>query len=547
MIGPTVGSRIGPYEIVALLGAGGMGEVYRARDARLHRDVAIKLLPVDVADDTDRLARFEREAQLLAALSHPHIGAIYGLEESGGRKALVLELVEGGTLADRLIDGPLPIDEAVAIARQVADALEAAHELGIVHRDLKPANIALRPDGAVKILDFGLAKALDPAGSASGEFANSPTLTSPAMTRAGVVLGTAAYMSPEQARGRGVDRRADIWALGCVLYECLTARLAFHGDTVADTISQVLQSEPDWSKLPVGTPPGLRVLLHRCLTRDPRRRLRDIGEARIALEASGIAAGAVGDAATTIAPAPSVGSARRWKVLAGVASAAALLMAVSWVRVARNPPSSIVPIRAAIGLPPGLHLDGYGPPSVALSRDGRTLAMIARGATGLQQLYVRGLDQGAATLVPSSESAEGPFFSPDGRWVAFAVGVSLSGGHPPELRKYSLDTRLTQRVCGLTDYFGGVWTRTDTMIFVGAQPLGLWRVPASGGTPDNVVPRFRIGGRDVQQHVAWPELLPGEGALVLTNRDGPGLGQLIVTDLQSRETASLELAGAGAR
>ena len=198
MIVPTVGSRIGPYEIVALLGAGGMGEVYRARDARLHRDVAIKLLPVDVADNPDRLGRFEREAQLLAALSHPHIAAIYGLEESGGRKALVLELVEGGTLADRLIDGPLPIDEAVAIARQVADALEAAHEIGIVHRDLKPANIALRPDGAVKILDFGLAKALDPAGAASGEIANSPTLTSPAMTRAGVVLGTKTATAPFQ-------------------------------------------------------------------------------------------------------------------------------------------------------------------------------------------------------------------------------------------------------------------------------------------------------------------------------------------------------------
>ena len=343
------------------------------------------------------------------------------------------------------------------------------------------------------------------------------------MTRAGVVLGTAAYMSPEQARGRAVDRRADIWALGCVLYECLTARRAFHGDTVADTISQVLQSDPDWSKLPVGTPPSIRVLLHRCLTRDPRRRLRDIGEARIALEASGIAAGALGDAATTTAPAPSVGSARRWKLVAGVAGVAALVMAVSVARDARKPPSSIVPIRAAIALPPGLHLDGYGPPSVALSRDGRTLAMVARGATGLQQLYVRGLDQGVATLVPSSESAEGPFFSPDGRWVAFAVGVSLSGGHPPELRKVL--TRYTAHAARLRPH-GLLWRRLDPRRhdnFVGAQPFGLWRVPASGGTPDNVVPRFRIGGKDVQKHVAWPELLPGEGTLALTDSDAPGI------------------------
>ena len=286
------GSRLGPYEITAPLGEGGMGDVYRATDSKLKREVAIKVLPEAFAADAERLARFEREAQVLAQLQHPNIASIYGLEESSGVRALVMELVEGDDLAERLKRGPLPLDEALAIARQIAEALEAAHEKGIVHRDLKPANVKLTPDGKVKVLDFGLAKAMDPpAGSASAaDLARSPTLmNSPTMTAAhgtqlGVILGTAAYMAPEQARGGAVDKRADIWAFGVVLYEMLTGRSLFAADTVSDTLAGVLKSEIDLAKLPAGTPPAIRRLLRRCLERNPKNRLHDIADARIVLD-----------------------------------------------------------------------------------------------------------------------------------------------------------------------------------------------------------------------------------------------------------------------
>src|SRR5580658_5068712 len=264
----TAGTKLGPYEIVAPLGVGGMGEVYRARDSRLHRDVAIKTLPAAFANDAERMARFQREAQVLAALNHPNIGAIYGIEES----ALVMELVEGKNLA-----GPVPVDEAIAIARQIADALDAAHQKNIIHRDLKPANVKITPEGVVKVLDFGLAKAFDPNPS-SADPAHSPTMTMDA-TRAGVILGTAGYMSPEQARVKAVDKRADIWAFGVVFYELLTGERAFEGETVSDTLAAVLRAELDWKRLPAGTPVGVRRLLERCLQRDPNRRLRDIGDA----------------------------------------------------------------------------------------------------------------------------------------------------------------------------------------------------------------------------------------------------------------------------
>src|SRR5215831_18924841 len=277
----TTGSRLGPYEIVSPIGAGGMGEVYRARDGKLNRDVAIKVLPEAFAADADRLARFRREAQVLAALNHPHIAAIYGLEESNGVEALVLELVEGETLADRLAQGPLPIDEALEIARQIAHALEAAHDRGIVHRDLKPANVKLTPEGRVKVLDFGLAKALS--ADTSPEHSTSPTLTARS-TQAGVLIGTAAYMSPEQARGRVVDKRTDIWAFGTVLYEMLTARSCFGEDTVSDTLAAVLTQDPDWSSLPAKTPASVRRVLRKCLDRDAKTRFHDIADARLELD-----------------------------------------------------------------------------------------------------------------------------------------------------------------------------------------------------------------------------------------------------------------------
>ncbi len=279
----SIGTRVGPYQITGPLGSGGMGEVYRARDSRLNRDVAIKTLPAEYFDDANRMARLQREAQVLASLSHPNIASIYGLEEDHGVRALVMELVEGPTLAQRIAAGPIPLDEALDIARQIGDALEAAHEKGIIHRDLKPANIKLTPDGKVKVQDFGLAKAFENE-SASGNPENSPTLTLES-TRAGMILGTAAYMSPEQARGKAVDKRADIWAFGVVLYEMLTGRMVFALETVSDTLAAVLRADIDWTRLPAGVPPKVRRLLQRCLARDLKKRLRDIGDAWMELDA----------------------------------------------------------------------------------------------------------------------------------------------------------------------------------------------------------------------------------------------------------------------
>ncbi len=280
----TAGTRIGPYEITAQIGVGGMGEVYQAMDTRLKRRVAIKVLPESVAANAERVARFQREAEVLASLNHLNIAAIYGLEDADGLKALAMELVEGPTLANRIAEGPIPVDEALAVAKQIVAALQAAHDQGIIHRDLKPANVKTRPDGAVKVLDFGLAKVTQPMGAMSEGTSQSPTITNPAMTRAGMILGTAAYMSPEQARGLPVDTRTDIWAFGCVLYEMLTGRLAFPGGTVTDTLVAILEREPDWAALPEAAPPQVRALLKRCLQKDPKQRLGDIGDARIALE-----------------------------------------------------------------------------------------------------------------------------------------------------------------------------------------------------------------------------------------------------------------------
>ena len=282
----SAGTPLGAYEVTALIGAGGMGEVYRARDTNLGRQVAIKVLPEAFAQDADRVARFEREAKTLAALNHPNIAQIYGLEKSAGIHALVMELVEGPTLADRIAQGAIPVDEALPIAKQIAEALEAAHEQGIIHRDLKPANVKLRPDGVVKVLDFGLAKALEPPGAMSPGLSQSPTITSPAMTQAGMILGTAAYMSPEQAKGRAVDKRSDIWAFGCVLYEMLVGGRAFPGEAIADSVARIIEWNPDYDALPRDVPPSVRLLMRRCLEKDQRDRLRDIGDAPIEIKQS---------------------------------------------------------------------------------------------------------------------------------------------------------------------------------------------------------------------------------------------------------------------
>ncbi|MBA3949956.1 MAG: serine/threonine protein kinase, partial [Acidobacteria bacterium] len=341
------GTKIGPYDIVGPLGAGGMGEVYRARDARLDRDVAIKILPALFSQDAERLARFDREAKTLASLNHPHIAHIHGIEDANGSRALIMELVEGEDLSQRIARGAIPLADALPIARQIADALEAAHERGIVHRDLKPANIKVRDDGTVKVLDFGLAKALHPAAGSNPDLMNSPTITSPA-TQMGMILGTAAYMAPEQAKGRPVDKRADIWAFGAVLYEMLTGRRAFDGDDVSTTLAAVLMRDPDWTALAADTPPAVVSLMRRCLQRDPKLRLRDIGEARVLIDDPET----VRIRALSGAPANTIpGSARIAWTIAAVALAVAAVAGWLWMSDERGsaPPARI---EAALAPPP---------------------------------------------------------------------------------------------------------------------------------------------------------------------------------------------------
>ena len=344
-----------------------MGEVYRGRDTRLNRDVAIKLLPDAFATDAERLARFTREAQTLAALNHPHIAQIHGLEESGATRALVMELVEGEDLSVHIARGPLPLPEALAIASHIADALAAAHELGIVHRDLKPANVKIKHDGTVKVLDFGLAKALDPTAVSRSlhDPEHSPTMTSPAMTAMGMIMGTATYMSPEQARGRPVDKRADIWAFGCVLYEMLSGRRVFGGDSVTDTLAKVIEREPDWTALPADTPPHVRGVIERCLRKDPSRRLRDIGDARLQLEE-----GPAVPAAVPLAPASRAG----WRLPAAVAAAVVAGIAVGWF--SRSTPTVTADAARAVQLdlliPTGFEL--LSSAQLAMAPDGSKVA-----------------------------------------------------------------------------------------------------------------------------------------------------------------------------
>ena len=462
-----VGTRIGPYEILGPLGEGGMGEVYRARDAKLNRDVAIKVLPELFSADPDRLARFRREAQVLASLNHQNIGHIYGLEEpstgSGQAQvhALVLELVEGPTLADRIAEGPIPLDEAIPIARQIADALECAHEQGIIHRDLKPANIKLRPDGAVKVLDFGLAKALDPATTSSPDAMNSPTLTARG-TQLGMIVGTAAYMAPEQARGRAVDRRADIWAFGVVLYEMLSGKRAFEGDDVSITLASVLKDDVDWKALPAGLPAPVIRVLRRCLDKDPKHRLSAIGDARLELEA------APQSAPEDLQRNTGDRSARPWRRLGYVATllaaAAGGALAVAWQRPS---PAGAPRIEFAITQPFQVN-----PFQLTLSPDGRAVAYLAReSAAATAKIWVRSLDSQTARPIPGSDNAGNVFWSPDGQSLGYTVlnrlrVISLAGGSSLEL-------------CTLTGFAGATWNRDGTILV--SDNRQLLRVPASGG------------------------------------------------------------------
>jgi Tol biopolymer transport system component len=469
-----------------------MGEVYRATDTKLGRDVALKVLPAEVAQDPERLARFRREAQVLASLNHPNIAAIHGLEEADSQLFLVLELVDGEDLAARLKRGPLPVEEALPVARQIAEGLEEAHEKGIVHRDLKPANVKLTPGGKVKVLDFGLARAYagDPASGSSANLSQSPTLAHTG-TQAGVILGTAAYMSPEQARGKAVDKRADIWAFGAVLHEMLTGHPLFTGETVSDVLAAVLTREPDWAAVPASTPAGVRRLLRRCLERDPRRRLRDIGEARLAL--------------TEGEPEPEAGGALRGGRLSAIfpwaVAAFAILVAAAWTLLGGRPVATDqAAARFAITAPAGTRLH-----AVVISPDGRRLVYVAESGTGDRQLFLRELVSADLRLVPGTQRAEEPFWSPDSQAVGFFADEKLKTAH--------LGSGALEALCDAPTPRGGAWGRDGHIVFA---RTAIWRVMAAGGAAE---PLTRLDPALGENQHRYPNLLPDQDHVLYFSRN----------------------------
>ncbi len=481
------GTRLGSYEVVAQIGAGGMGEVYEARDTKLGRNVAIKVLPAAFVNDPERLARFQREARMLAALNHPNIATIYGLEYSEAFHFLIMELVPGETLAERVRGGPVPVEEALKIAAQIAEALEAAHEKSIIHRDLKPANVKVTPEGKVKVLDFGLAKAF--AGEESGnDPSNSPTL-SQAATLPGVILGTAAYMSPEQAQGKPVDKRADIWAFGVVLYEMVTGRRPFRGDGVPETLAAVLKEEPQWDRVPA----KVQGLLRSCLKKDPKQRLRDIADAKLLLQE------------TPQAPERANSGLRHSRVLwvAALAVVAAAALPVAW-RATRPVDRPLMRFSADLGpeAVEGLNI------TAAISPDGTRLAFVARGPGGRQQLATRLLDQAQATVLSGTENAADPFFSPDGQWIGFFADqkmkkISVQGG-----------AAVTLCECDVLAPRGASWGEDDSIVVTlrANAGIGLSRLPAAGGTPQVTT---KPGDKGEATH-RWPQILPGGHAVLFT-------------------------------
>ena len=480
------GARRGPYEITGKLGAGGMGEVYRARDTKLDRDVALKILPEAFASDPERLARFEREAKTLAALNHPHIAHIHGLEESDGVRALVLEFVDGPTLADRIARGPIPIHEALIIARQIAEALEAAHEQGIIHRDLKPANIKVRTDGAVKVLDFGLAKALDPTSVVTADVTASPTITTPAlMTGAGMIVGTAAYMSPEQARGKAVDRRTDLWAFGCVLFEMITGRRVFPGATVSDTIAAVLERSPDWTALPPATPPRVRHVLARCLDKDPKRRWRDIGDVRIELDDAEAGRPQTDSASPTTSRA---GERAAWALLVALAAAVAAV-ATPMFRKAPAPAE----IRFNLLFPRGVAADSA---QLAISPDGQQIVVAPSFPQQPSSLWLRPLASTSERLLTGTEGASFPFWSPDGQSIGFFADQKL--------KRLDVNSQAIQILADAPVARGGAWQADETILFAPNAQGPLFRVPATGGQP-TVATHLQKGQNDHRAPFILPD------------------------------------------
>lgn len=486
------GTRLGPYEIGSPLGAGGMGEVYRARDTKLGRDVALKVLPATFATDPERIARFRREAQVLASLNHPHIAAIYGFEDSAGIHALVMELVEGPTLADRVALRAIPLDEALQLAREIAEALEAAHERGIIHRDLKPANIKVTSDGNVKVLDFGLAKAIE-GDPSSTDIHTSPTITS-MTTQPGIILGTAAYMSPEQAKGKSVDRRTDIWAFGCVFFEMLAGNRPFEGETVSDALAAVIRAEPEWSLLPSNTSQTIRNLLQRCLKKDPRQRLQAIGDARIAIEE--VLSGASQDLPSAV----EIRTAAWRRALPwAVATAAVILATLFAAKYFTRKPQFLPAIVSQITSPPNTKFvfTGINPGPPILSPNGEWLVFSAVGSDGRQLLWVRPLSSVAAKPLDGTDGATLPFWSADSHSLGFFANgklnrIDVSGGPPLAL-------------CNIAIGRGGTWGADGTILFTPNVSSPVFRISASGGTPQQVT---TLDGSLNERSHRWPQFLP---------------------------------------
>jgi serine/threonine-protein kinase len=509
----AVGDKLGPYEILAPIGAGGMGEVYRARDTKLDRDVAIKILPAALAQHPDRLARFEREAKVLAALNHPNIAIIHSLED----RAIVMELVEGPTLADRITARAIPLDESLKIAAQIADALEAAHEKGVVHRDLKPANVKVREDGTVKVLDFGLATAVQSNTGERSDGANSPTLTMGA-TEVGVILGTASYMSPEQAAGKPVDRRADIWSFGVVLWEMLTGKRLFEGESVSHTLADVLRAEIDFGKLPRSTPSPISDLFKRCLDRDLKTRLRDIGEARIAIQRW--LTNPAGVAETIVAPSRSHASFAGW-VAAAVLAVVAAAASWGWWTATRPAANLLIRFNDDLGVEPVLTSNNG--PALALSPDGRRLAYVSASEGGKTQLSLRLLESSKSTVLADTEGASAPFFSPDNHWIGFFADQKL--------KKISVEGGAAVTVCDVPSVRGGFWGEDGNILFSAGLRTPLSRVPSSGGTPRPATELQRGEGSH-----RFAQLLPEGEAFLFSASHDSNTGEDATIQVQSIKT-----------